>query len=56
MLIEEVTRSEEEEALRNGPGSLKGDLLSEYEHPAVDIKAKWNLKPYLVLLLIFLIT
>jgi len=45
MLIEEeVSRLEEEEALRENPGSLRGDLLTEYKHPAIDTKAKWELK------------
>ena len=45
MLIEEeIFWLEEEEALRNDPGSLRGDLLTEYTHPAIDTKAKWELK------------
>ena len=45
MLIEEeVSRLEEEEALRDNLGSLEGDLLSDYKHPAVDSRAKWELK------------
>ena len=45
MLIEEeISRLEEEEALRDNSGSLKGDLLTEYKHPAIDDKAKWELK------------
>ncbi|PKK62929.1 hypothetical protein RhiirC2_789642 [Rhizophagus irregularis] len=45
MLIEEeVSRLEEEEALRDNPGSLRGDLLTEYIHPAIDTRAKWDLK------------
>jgi hypothetical protein len=45
MLIEEeVSRLEEEEALRDNPGSLRGDLLTEYKHLATDIRAKWKLK------------
>ncbi|GBC34336.1 ribonuclease H-like domain-containing protein [Rhizophagus irregularis DAOM 181602=DAOM 197198] len=45
MLIEEeVSRLEEEEALRDNPGSLRGDLLTEYTHPAIDTRAKWDLK------------
>ncbi|CAB4391224.1 unnamed protein product [Rhizophagus irregularis] len=41
---EEVSRLEEEEALRDNPGSLRGDLLTEYIHPAIDTRAKWDLK------------
>jgi len=42
---EEKSRLEEEEALRNNPSdSFESDLLSEYKHPAVDKKAKWELK------------
>ena len=45
MLIEEeVSRMEEEEALRDNPRSLRSDLLTEYRHPAIDIRAKWELK------------
>ncbi len=45
MLIEEeISRLEEEEALRNDSDSLRGDLLTEYTHPAIDTKAKWELK------------
>src|SRR2546421_9891364 len=37
MLIEEeVARFEEEEVLRDSLGSLEGDILSDYRHPAVD--------------------
>ncbi|GES89019.1 ribonuclease H-like domain-containing protein [Rhizophagus clarus] len=46
MLIEEeVARMEEEEALReNSNSNLEGDLLSEYTHPAIDERAKWDLR------------
>ena len=46
MLIEEeVARMEEEEALReNSNSNLEGDLLSEYTHPAIDERAKWELR------------
>ena len=45
MLIEEETSQlEEEEALRDNSDSLRGDLLMEYKHPAIDKKAKWELK------------
>ena len=45
MLIEEeLARLEGEEELRNNSVSLKEDLLNEYTHPAVDKKAKWELK------------
>ena len=45
MLIEEeVSRLEDEEALKDNPRSLRGDLLTEYTHPAIDTKAKWKLK------------
>jgi hypothetical protein len=46
MLIEEeVARMEEEEALReNSNSNLEGDLLSEYTHPAIDRRAKWELR------------
>ncbi|PKY19610.1 hypothetical protein RhiirB3_384220 [Rhizophagus irregularis] len=46
MLIEEeVARLEEEEELRsNSNNNMEGDLLSEYIHPAIDEKAKWELK------------
>ncbi|RGB24490.1 hypothetical protein C1646_676341 [Rhizophagus diaphanus] len=45
MLIEEeVSRLGEEEALRDNPSSLRGDLLTEYTHPAIDTRAKWQLK------------
>jgi len=45
MLIEEkVSWLKEEEALRDNPGSLRGDLLIKYTHSAIDIKAKWQLK------------
>ena len=45
MLIEEeVSQMEEEEALRDNSGSLRSDLLIEYRHPAIDIRAKWELK------------
>src|SRR6266542_2251797 len=45
MLIEEeVSRMKEEEALRDNPGSLRSDLLIEYRHLAIDIRAKWELK------------
>ncbi|CAJ0824739.1 2899_t:CDS:2 [Entrophospora sp. SA101] len=35
---------EEKEALRDNLGSLESDLLSDYKHPAVDPRAKWELK------------
>ena len=36
---------EEEEALKdNSNNSMKGDLLNEYTHPAIDKRAKWELK------------
>uniref|UniRef100_U9USX2 Uncharacterized protein n=1 Tax=Rhizophagus irregularis (strain DAOM 181602 / DAOM 197198 / MUCL 43194) TaxID=747089 RepID=U9USX2_RHIID len=36
---------EEEETLReNSNSNLEGDLLSEYIHPAIDERAKWELK------------
>jgi hypothetical protein len=42
---EELARREEEEALRDNPnGSMNGDLLGEYTHPAIDKRAKWELK------------
>ncbi|GBC06624.1 hypothetical protein RclHR1_06990004 [Rhizophagus clarus] len=41
---EEVSRLEEEEALRDNPGSLRGDLLTEYTHLAIDTRVKWQLK------------
>ncbi|GES84756.1 ribonuclease H-like domain-containing protein [Rhizophagus clarus] len=46
MLIEEgLAQLEEEEELRsNSDNNMKGDLLSEYIHPAIDKKAKWELK------------
>jgi hypothetical protein len=45
LMEEEVARMEEEEALRENLNSnLEGDLLSEYTHPAIDKKAKWELK------------
>jgi len=45
MLIEEeVSRMEEEEALRDNPRSLRSDLLTEYRYSAIDIRAKWELK------------
>ncbi len=46
MLIEErLAQLEEEEELRNNPDvNMRGDLLSEYTHPAIDSKAKWELK------------
>ena len=46
MLLEEkLTRMKEEEALRDSSNnSMKGDLLSEYTHLAIDKKAKWELK------------
>jgi len=44
MLIEEeVACLEEEEALRDCLGSLESDILSDYRHPAVDSRAKWEL-------------
>ena len=43
-------------ALRDEPGSLRSDLLIEYKHPTINTKANGNLKLYLVLLLIFLVT
>ncbi|GET01014.1 ribonuclease H-like domain-containing protein [Rhizophagus clarus] len=46
MLIEEgLAQLEEEEELRsNSDNNMKGDLLSEYIHPAINKKAKWELK------------
>ncbi|GET00150.1 ribonuclease H-like domain-containing protein [Rhizophagus clarus] len=46
MLIEEgLAQLKEEEELRsNLDNNMKGDLLSEYIHPAIDKKAKWELK------------
>ncbi|CAH1770314.1 932_t:CDS:2, partial [Entrophospora sp. SA101] len=45
MLIEEeVARFEEEEELRDNLDSLDGDLLCNYRHPAIDSRAKWELK------------
>ncbi|CAH1767382.1 3838_t:CDS:2, partial [Entrophospora sp. SA101] len=44
MLIEEEISHLEEEALRDNLGSLESDLLSDYKHPAVDPRAKWELK------------
>ena len=42
---EELARLEEEEELRNNSNvGMEGDLLSEYIHPAIDKKAKWELK------------
>ncbi|CAB5362788.1 unnamed protein product [Rhizophagus irregularis] len=41
---ENIITSEQEEALRDNPGSLRGDLLTEYIHPAIDTRAKWDLK------------
>ena len=44
MLIdEEIARSEDEEAERNNNNNMEGDLLSNYRHPAVDNRAKWEL-------------
>jgi hypothetical protein len=45
MLIEEeVARFEEEEELRDSLDGLDGDLLCNYRHPAIDSRAKWELK------------
>ncbi|GES72608.1 ribonuclease H-like domain-containing protein [Rhizophagus clarus] len=45
MLIEEeLVQLEGEEKLRNNSDSLKKDLLNKYTHPAVDKKAKCELK------------
>ncbi|RGB25858.1 hypothetical protein C1646_771178 [Rhizophagus diaphanus] len=46
MLIEEgLAQLEEEEELRNNTNNnMEGDLLSEYTHPAIDKKAKLELK------------
>ena len=44
MLKDKETSQLVEEALRNDSSSLKGDILKEYKHPAVDTKAKWKLK------------
>ncbi|RIA86337.1 hypothetical protein C1645_740933 [Glomus cerebriforme] len=45
MLIEEkVSQLEEEETLRNNSESLRGDLLTEYTHLAIDTRAEWDLK------------
>ncbi|GET01130.1 ribonuclease H-like domain-containing protein [Rhizophagus clarus] len=44
LIEEEVSQLEEEEALRDNPGSLRGNLLTEYTHPAIDTRAKWQLK------------
>ena len=45
LMEEELVRTEDEEALRNNPnGSMSGNLLSEYTHPAIDRRAKWELK------------
>jgi hypothetical protein len=42
---EELARMEDEEALRDDSNnSMKGDLLNEYTHPAIDKKAKWELR------------
>ncbi|CAG8722202.1 6646_t:CDS:2, partial [Funneliformis mosseae] len=41
---EEVFQMEEKEDLRDNLKSLRGDLLAEYKHLAIDIKAKWELK------------
>ncbi|GET60333.1 ribonuclease H-like domain-containing protein [Rhizophagus irregularis DAOM 181602=DAOM 197198] len=48
-LIEEVVaRMEEEEASReNSNSNLEGDLLSEYTHPAIDKRARWELRVHL---------
>jgi hypothetical protein len=36
---------EEEEALReNSNNNLEGDLLSEYTHPEIDKRARWELR------------
>ncbi len=38
---EELIRMEEEEELRdNVNNNMKGDLLNEYTHPVIDIRAK----------------
>ena len=46
MLIKEgLVQLEEEEELRNNLNiNMEGDLLSEYTHPAINKKAKWELK------------
>ncbi len=46
MLIEEeLAWLEGEEELRDNPNiSLESDLLNEYTHPAIDKKAKWELR------------
>ena len=46
MLIEErLAQLEEKEELRNNSNiNMEGDLLSEYTHPAIGKKAKWELK------------
>ncbi len=42
---EELARMEEEEELRdNVNNSMKGDLLNEYIHLAIDTRAKWKLR------------
>jgi len=45
LMEEELARMEEEEALRDNSNisMMKGDILSEYTHPAIDKKAKWKL-------------
>ena len=45
LMEEEIARMEEEDALRENLNSnLEGDLLSEYTHPAIDKKAKWDIR------------
>src|SRR5688572_24384483 len=42
---EELAQLEEEEELRDNSNlNMESDLLSEYIHPAIDKKAKWNLR------------
>ena len=42
---EELAQLEEEEELRDNSNlNMENDLLSEYIHPAIDKKAKWNLR------------
>ncbi|PKB93304.1 hypothetical protein RhiirA5_441705 [Rhizophagus irregularis] len=43
-----VARMEEEEASReNSNSNLEGVLLSEYTHPAIDKRARWELRVHL---------